>query len=208
MTDNFVDSVHEHDDEMKKYELLHKIDYRGNYKPDFIPKNTNDSNLAKYLYDNFDRMDEIEMKKIAMNCLNINDIKRILLNFELNNFKKEPEQLTLDEFAIEAKKILRRYQSKAGGFLLEDPDWNFYKTSISKYDVRSNEVLFENTINMMDFDDTDTEKYLKKIVERLKIIAKNVKVELRYMKERKNKVVYLLIWCKNIDDKEEPEIGL
>ena len=153
-------------------------------------------------------LDEIEMKKLAMNCLGINDIKRILLNFELNNCKEEPTRMSLEEFSPIAKNLLRRYQSKAGGFLLEDQQWNFYDKSTVKYNVRSNEVLFENTININDFDDEDTEFFLNKLVDRLKMVATNIKIDLRYMKEKKNKIVYLLIWCKNTDDTSEPEIGL
>jgi hypothetical protein len=195
---------------MKEYDILHKLEKQKNYSL----KNEDKKNyhLAKFLYQNFDQMDGIEMKELAMKCLTENELKSILLNFELTYYKEKPQKyLSLEEFLIKAQMILNRYQGKAGGFLLEDTEWEVYRPhdSNQKYDLMENEILLVNSIDVTDYDDSETEKYIKKLVNRLKSIAENIKIDMRYKNSEKDKIIYILLWVKDKTlDIEVTDIGL
>lgn len=179
--------------------------------------------LANYIQNNYDTMDTIELYKTALKCLSEHDIRRILLNHELIYYKEtNNKKMTLDEFGKKAMIILNRYQSKAGGFLLEDNNWRLYKhedtdntntntNTYRRHEVMKNEIVFENTFDITDFDDLETEVFLKRIVNRLQMIGSNIDVELRFITDEKDKIIYTLIWAtdKDYNDEQgEPEIGL
>ena len=133
--------------EMKRYSLLHSLEKITNYQNN-VTDNTNSHELAEYIHDNYHKMDEIELKIIALKCMDLNDFKRIILSYELRNFKpnQKIETMTLNKFKTHALKLLNRYQCKAGGFLIEDNEWCVHDNTSVKYEVEKNELLFENTI--------------------------------------------------------------
>src|SRR4029078_8419630 len=106
------------------------------------------------------KMDEIEQRKMVIKCLNMNNVKKILLNFELTHHKLIPKKMSLEEFLPICKLILERYQGKAGGFLIEDNDWVIHKPDSAEFEVKSNELLFVNTLDLSDSGDNETEIFL------------------------------------------------
>ena len=188
--------------EMKKYNLMHVMDDGKNYA-NMIHSYSKDvkQELAEYIHTNYNSMDETEMKTIALKCLDMNEIKKILLSFELKNYKHKhlSQKMSLNEFTNEAMILFKRYQSKAGGFLLEDSEWIVYDNTTTKYEVSENELLFENTINTCDIDDDETTRYLDYIVKRLNSFAKNIYVEWRQKRNNHSRVMSLLIWITDKD---------
>ena len=179
--------------EMNHYKLLHNMEKYDNYNNDLYRKSHKDRRfLANYIHDKYNTMDETEMKLLAMKCLDINKIKHILLNFELENFKQTPyEQLSLDKFKLYAINILNRYQCKAGGFCFEDKEWIIHDKESKIHDVAENELLFENTISIADDNDMETENYLHYLIKQLSYIAENIKIEWRPKHVKKSKVTRL-----------------
>jgi hypothetical protein len=198
--------------EMRKYELLHKLEKYTNYRNSINNKSKNDKrDLANHIFKNYDTMDETEMRIMATKCLDANDFKKTLLLFELKHYKSNvKESITLNDFKIVAFNVFRRYQCKAGGFCIEDNEWTVYDSKTTKYDVNENEIVFENTINLVDVYDTESDEFLIYLVKRLGSIAKNIKVSLRQKHHKKSKVMTLLIWALDKNQVVQPKssIGL
>ncbi len=197
--------------EMKKYNTLHKLEYYNNFNADISNKSKNEKDeLALYIHDNFDTMDEIEMRHMALKCLDMNKIKKILLSYELNNYKNKPiTNMSLDAFLKQAIRVITRYQHKAGGFLLEDKEWKVYRHGCKEYDVENNEILFVNSLDRSDVDDENTDLFIRKIVKQLNMISKNITVEIRQIFKHKDKIAKILLWATDKNIKvEKTFVGL
>jgi hypothetical protein len=193
--------------EMKRYNTEHKLETLKNYNL-FLSKDNIDKRLelAKYIHDNYNTMDDIEMQTMLTKCLDIHKIKSLLLQYELENYEEEElkKYMSLDEFKKKALYIFTRYQCKAGGFLMEDSEWIIHDKTTTNYDVKENELLFENTINIIDVNNNEIDTYLFYIIKRLTSLSENIDVELR--QQVKNKTVHLLIWVTDMT--KEDIVGL
>lgn len=174
-------------------------------------KDIQDSN-ARFIYDNYDKLDELGRRKLLMKCLGDNEVNMHLLRYEFFNYQpnKENINLTLEEFEKKATKIIERYHWKAGGYKIEDSEWIIHKPTSKLYEILPNELLFENTLDRSDIDDEETESYMNRLMEHLNSLSKNIEVEYRY-KNKQNKVIRLLIWCTDTNmkvDSDSEEVGL
>lgn len=150
--------------------------------------------LSAYIKEHYDTFDEEELKKVALKCLTSNGLKHTILLYELTNYRDEPKPMSLDEFHVEACKLLQRYQHKAGGFMLEDIDWCIKRYPNQQYDMRKNEILFVNTINVTDTENTETDTYLDLLVDRLQSLTTNIELDLRYKRHHRCKTIHVLLW--------------
>jgi hypothetical protein len=202
---------HKREQEMKLYNIKHNLEKNKNYinRVNTVSKNEKHE-LGKYIYNNYDKMDEIEMKLFVLKCMDINEIKRTLLLYELKNYQhKSPKNTkTLNEFKYDALKVLKRYHWKAGGFFVEDSDWIIHNTTSTNHEIRENELLFENTISRCDVDDDETDMYLQLLVDRLNLIAKNITVEIRMKVDEYMKSCSLLLWATDEDNISSAVVGL
>lgn len=191
--------------EMKKYNFLYAMELERDYG--LKDNNYVNKELANYIHQNYTSMDNVELKYVALKCLRENDLRYIVLNYELKHFRYVPQILTLDQFQECAMKIFHKYQHKAGGFLLEDIDWVVHKFNSTEYEVKWNERLFVNTMDKLDENDNETNEYLDLIIEMLQSMVSNIKIELREKSEKKDKISHILIWaCEN--DNNNDIIGL
>mgnify|MGYP000994981911 CR=1 FL=1 len=185
------------------------IDRYCNYSN--IDRYDNDGDLANYIFENYDKMDEMEMKKIVTKCLTPLDMKRILLEYEFKNrpIRSPNIEMSLTDFSKYAQKLLNRYQSKAGGFYIEDTVWTMYTSTSSEYDVQDYEILFENSVDKLDSNDNEIKEYLDRLEIILDNICKNIDVEIRYLASKGDSITFILIWCvdRNLK-KNKPKISL
>lgn len=196
--------------EMKHYDLLHQMDSQKNYlRNNDCQTKENKKILAEFIHNNYDKLDDNELKIIAMKCLTSNEIKKILLSYELKYHDEETyDKMSLDEFTKKATYYLNRYQCRAGGFFIEDQEWSIYRYDDNELglDIKENEVLFENTVFITYSNDYETVKYLDNLVDKLNSIASNISVELRENKE--GKIVHLLLWATDNDMDVENIVSL
>lgn len=196
----------------KEYEMIlyneqHKADKLKNYNYFQPPKNS--SEIALHILNNFDKMTEQEMKEMASKCLSLEQAKSILLSFEMEYYVQKPvPQLSLDEFTKICLSKLNRYHWKAGGFFFEDYEWGVYRYGSSKYCVEENEVLFENTVDVSDILDSNTEKYIMNLERILSSIAETITIDIRKKDNIKGKTIYILIWCTDQSYEDKVEVGL
>ncbi len=189
--------------EIIQYSKEHIVD-----KPiDSSDKETNEM-LATYLHDNLDIMDEIEMRNIISKCFPIHKLKNKLLEFEFYNMPivNQEREITLEQFSKEAESILLRYQSKAGGFCLEDNEW-IKNTSIdSEYPLRDYEVVYENTIDINDANNLETENYIQQLIDILNSLSTNIDVNVFYLEKKKQKAIMVHLRAQDMNMKSESTV--
>lgn len=204
----FVNQYNQEQD-MKLFNQYHKLEYNNKSKKKNNLNIKNKGILAKYLYENLDKMDDTEIKNTIIKCLSNDQIKSLLLNFELENYKeKTQKEISLEDFLKKALSIIKRYHWKAGGFFFEDDEWVVHKSNSSKYEIKENELILENTINLIDLSDSLTESYLKNLENRLESIAENIEINLKSRSSNKSKIIYVLICATDKNKTGFTEVGL
>ena len=72
----------------------------------------NGEDIAQFIYENYDNMKDEDIKYYVTKCLSIQDMRRILLEFELRHKKsdQQPNMLEHKEFIKYAIQIQNKYQ--------------------------------------------------------------------------------------------------
>lgn len=196
--------------DIQKYNDLHKKELENNYGID-IEKNSKDKkDLAKYINTKFDSMSLQDMIELLPRCMPEKKIKKVLLEFEFKYIDLiQPKKMDLGEFIKYASNLLNRYQCRAGGFYIEDTQWIVHRQDSVKHDIMNNEVLFENSIDKLDFLDNETQYYIKRITYLLNSLCKDIKVDYNYKESKEDGITWILIWCTHTGiEKDTPEISL
>jgi len=180
---------------MKKYNIIREIDKHDNYE--LISNNPCDT--STFFHKNYNTMDELELRSIYNKIVPIQKIKSELLKHELLNFNIEMcDNMTLEQFKKQAMKLLYRYTCKAGGFNLDDTMWTCYssKSKSTDYNIKTYEILFENTIDRENYDN-EIKEFMNKIINVLNELSKNIKVEIDH--KTTGNIRSILLWCVDID---------
>ena len=179
------------DYEMRYYKHLHYIN-NNNIKT----KNNKNNKNASFLNKNLKKMNLEEKKSFLFKCVDEKTINKLLLKFELENLiPKTNNNLTLKEFSKLAKNIINRYQYNAGGYQLEDKEWNFYDTNSEDYSLDNNEILLENSIYEDNINDSETTGFIDNLTNLLNKLSDNIDVKYEMVKSKKESLVWTLIKC-------------
>ena len=204
MSEDILDKYKGKIKEMKMYNSLHSIDASNCYMSDeerdkrYFKKNSLDTqNIAKYIHKNYDRMDEQEKRFLLQKVMTSTKVNNELLKFELKYYQPSPREMTLEEFKKKASRYLRRYQGKAGGFYIEDNDWELYDHTSEKYRLRKNKIVFENTIDIVDSRDNETIKFIKRVVNKLNRLCDNIDVSYDIIEANEDSLSRIYIECKD-----------
>jgi hypothetical protein len=136
---------------------------------------TKDSSyLSNLIYSDIDKMTPEEMKVLLPKCYTDRYIKNELLKYEFYNYKHSKKSLSLDEFKVKVQSLLKRYQYKVGGFLLEDSEWRVYDQNTNYYAINHNCLYFENSIDSIDKEDMSTQRYLNRLTEIFNSLTDNI----------------------------------
>lgn len=180
--------------ELKIYNNLTEIDKHCNYKYDFVKV---DKDYVSNINENYDNMNFEELKNIIPKILSEKQTRSIILDYLLSNYRPIPIKMTLKKFIIEANKVFAKFQSKAGGFYIEDNQWILHDNTSKEHILNENEIIFENSICECDRDNHETNQYMIKIVDYLNNIAENIKVTLTCNDENDDDLIWLLLKCKD-----------
>jgi len=164
--------------------------------------------LAKQIRDSIDTCSLQDLQTMYAQCATEKEYKQKLLAFELKYYKHSPRSMSINEFKDAAYAVFNRYQSKGGGNLIEDMDWDVFTVeNDTTGKVKSNEILFENSVPRCDADEDNTMRYLRHIVKQLRSLSDDYKIELRFRDD--HDITWIWIWCVNKTmDSGVPEIGL
>lgn len=180
---------------MEELNILHKIDNKNKLSDYKNRKNEKNKDLALFINKNFSKLTSKEKQIFVLKCLNETEINNILLKFELENLSLK-KITDFKEYIKCAHQLLNRYQSTAGGFLIEDNEWILHTTKSIDYEIKKNQVVFENSVAIANIRDYDTINFLKKILSLLKKLGDNVNVSEEFIKSKKDGVVWILFKCE------------
>lgn len=160
-----------------------------------------DSDIASFIYNNYDNMTNDMKKCIAFKCLTDENINKILIHYEYNNYvHKTVEHMSITEFLGKTKMLLRKYQGVIGGFLLEDNEWIVDKKTPGK-------IILKNSIAGT-VCDNNTNKFLNRIEDILNMIADNINVKLLCTVSNKNCLTWIEFTLVDLSMKQEKKIEL
>lgn len=175
------------------YNTICQMDMYGNYSHGTQISN-NMFDLTDIIARDYNNMTREELKYLLPKCLCDEDMRRIILDYELRNIKVTPTNMCLKKFICEATKVFKRYQFKAGGFALCDSRWKVYDHTSGKYTLCVNEVIFENMI-CGDTCDTETFEYLKNILRVLSNMATSIRVSFHTISIERDAIQLIIIKC-------------
>lgn len=186
-------------EELKIYNVIYDMDRHGNYYP--LPQSYNEQTktMAKFIHDNYDKFTDDELKIHAMKCIMSNDARRILLDHEFYNYEFEndtKETMSLQQVKKYIGKFFYKYQSKAGGFYIEDSVWSYYDNKINDK-IPEYKIMFENTVDKIDFVEIETTSYIERLDEIFNVIAKNIKCTITINKLEGEGIISVQIWLKD-----------
>jgi hypothetical protein len=157
---------------IKKYNNENMINF-------FIKYKKKDNKLGEYIHNNYNKFDEYEIKKVAMECLTIAEMKRIILEYELTNYKYEGKNMTNEEYISEVMKNMIKFNKRAGGDYIDNLRWEY----------NNEHNRFENSIDIALKNNPDILDYLNKLGFYLDNIALNKSVDLEF--EEIDKMIYI-----------------
>lgn len=188
----------EMDKQMKIYDYLHGLS--NSKQVPYYDTNTNHTEHAFFINKYYNCFEDNYIRTLASKLLSLDKCKQIVLDYELTFF--EPivkEYMSLKQVEFEANKIFTKYHWKVEGDILEDNIWILHTPDNSiKYEINSNEIVYENTIHKKNKDCKELDTYLDKLCNRLNKLAKNIVVEYRFKKSKTNKLIYILFWFADI----------
>jgi hypothetical protein len=155
--------------------------------------------LAAYIHNNITASDYNEKLLLYKKILTENRLNRELLAYELRHY--QPEQVkTFNDVVSAAEKYLARYHQLAGGFLLEDNKWNLHKhdDKIVKYQLKANEVIFDNSLLGIYKYDGETISYVKALVGFLSRLSGSIRTTYKYINEPHDDIVWIVLFCTPI----------
>lgn len=175
-----------------KYNFLQILDDLSKYDNN---TSTCDDILVSLIHNNFNNMTQEEMKYIALKCFSDNDIKKCILQYEFNNYKFTPREMSLEEFQKIAQQIFHKFYWKANGFYFCDVKWTLHTSKSNKYHLYENEILFENNIYEPYINLQDTFDFLRNIISMLKSVATNIVVSIHKKFCPRDKLYFIMIKC-------------
>ncbi len=165
------------------YNTICDIEHNSIYFPDVV-KNIE---LAEIISNGYEKMTDEEMRSIVSKCMTMKHIKHILLKHELHNKKYEIRDMNIDEFRFIIKKLLHRYQSKAGGFKFHHRIWRIVPND--------GHINFENDIHVNNIHDYETVEYMRGLLTLFNNISKNIEVRLLTKLNDRDKNVLVILQC-------------
>jgi hypothetical protein len=135
-------------DEVSKFRNLQKFDSQKCLIDDFAPSIESNSRgrIAKFIHQNIHLMDDVEKRRLLTKLLDDKKVSSDLMKYELRYLNLGRRISDFNEFIKFVREALSRYHMKAGGYLCEDTEWSEHSSSSSKYPLKPNEVIFENSI--------------------------------------------------------------
>lgn len=180
--------------EMSYLNRLYKLDDYSHYEQDEYNKENTDE-ISKYIHTNFKKMNHTEKCKLLMKCLSEHKIDKELLLYEMEYYKpKKDNTINLNQYAQYAQKLLSRYQWKAGGFKIEDKEWEIYTPdNQTKYHVKNNQLLMENSIARGNEKHKDFNQFMDNIVRILSNVSDNISVNYKCYECKKDSIVWIIL---------------
>lgn len=184
--------------ELANYIELHKTHQQNISACKYI-NNIDCGSIAQTIHNNIKEMSNENLLQIFNSIISADYVKQELLFYELEKYSPT-EQLSFankDEFILLITNILSKFRNCSYGHLLEDTIWTLHDKSSSKYPVKSNELLFENSIHLNETKVDQIEEYLKLIRRYINRLSSDFKVTDRIIEDPHNDICWIILKCKS-----------
>lgn len=125
-------------------------------------------------------------------------IKNKLLLFDLENYVSESNELiTKDEFISYVVQLLKFYNDLLMEFF-EDNIWVIHDKTSTKYPLKENEIVFENSVSFVDDNSLYNDKaeyYIKLVRNHLNKLSSNIHVSTKIIEDSDNDICWMLLKC-------------
>lgn len=184
------------DKNLQLYFNLHKLD--DSFKSNMFAynnhlKEVDRIKMAKFIQNNFARMNYFDKLSIHNKIVSEFKLNYELLKFQLTYLIPDEKITDFEKFIKETEKILNFYQWKAGGFLCEDDKWTLYRHGNHKYDLKENEVIFDNSVKTINNSDIEVYKYIKSLHNLLQKMTDSFKIKFRYIDDDYDDITWIII---------------
>lgn len=123
----------------------------------FREQNKND--FSKILFDDLQKMNSKEKLIFLSKCLTENEINKLLLQHELQYLHLDKKFFTKDEFIKECIKLLNHFLVLVRD-LFDDNEWNIYVMENNIYELKTNEIIIENTIHLVHSENKEIRNFM------------------------------------------------
>jgi hypothetical protein len=179
----------------KKYKFLHQLS--TNKKFDLYNKQDDifdERQLAEYINKNLDSLGVCEKLSLLKKIINEHNINRQLLKFEMEHLIPDKKE-TREEIILLIDIMFKKYHKRAGGFLFEDDDWNFFDFNSKKYLLNENEIIFDNSLKYYQRHDIETNKFIDNMISLISKISNDIKIKDRLIIDESNNILWVVIIC-------------
>ncbi|ARF09243.1 hypothetical protein Catovirus_2_192 [Catovirus CTV1] len=172
--------------------------YANRYK---LENSNNDNNnnvkdkqrLASEIHDNIHKMNYSEKLNCYKKIITESKINRELLSYELENYVPEKKINNFTELVKTIQKYLKRYHKMAGGYLIEDNEWNLHVEGTKKYKLKKNEAIFDNSLKDNNVNCEETHNFMKNLVNMFSTMTDNFKVRFKYLPDNQERIYWIII---------------
>lgn len=175
--------------EMNIYANKYKLEYSNEDSYEVKEKDK----IAKHIHNNIHKMNFNEKINYYKKFLTETKINKELLKFELCNYVPEKKINNFNQLIKTIEKLLKRYHNMAGGFLLEDNQWNLHLEGSYKYNLKKNEAIFDNSIKDDNTNSEETYNYIKQLVSLFSQLTDKYIVRFKYLPDRQEKIHWTVI---------------
>ena len=181
---------------LSDYALLHEK-YNVNYT-----KYTNiHEDKLKNIHQSLLTMSNDEIINLYTQFVSIDYLKHELFLLDLeHNIPDKQNNITKDEFINYVHQLFNYYHNPLFGNLFEDNVWKFHDKTSTKYPLKDNEIIFENSISLVDEFSEENEKvddYIRLIRKHLNKLSDNIKVSDKIIEDNHNEISWILLKCNS-----------
>lgn len=146
------------------------------------------------LHEKFDDMSMQEKRNFIQKVYTDKQVDRELLRYELKHYSPKVKCQSLEEMVNYTKKTLSRYQWRAGGFYIEDSEWEEHDENSPTFSVKEGEYLFLNSVDKKDAYELSFKKFLLLLEKHLNKATKKFRVKI--MLEEKKSITFVYLYLK------------
>jgi len=159
------------------------------------------SDFLKSIHDNIHTMSDNELYENYNNIITPEYVKNELMVYELKYYTPE-KQFNLSKIDVIniVTNILYQYKNCSYGYLLEDEIWSIHDISSNKYPLKPNEILFENSISVVN-GNNDNDSHIDDIQYYIRLLRKHLNKILefeifdRVIEDQHNEICWILLIC-------------
>jgi hypothetical protein len=149
------------------------------------------------IHDILNNISDNELIELYNKLINPRYIRKKILLYDLENYTPQNnETITKNDFLTYVIQLLKYYNDLFIEFY-EDNIWIIHDKSSIKYPLKENEIVFENSISLVEnssYNDRG-EYYIKLIRNKLNKISSKIHISTKIIEDNNNEICWILLKC-------------